>query len=218
MKPPPVWLFDLDNTLHNASHAIFPEINRQMAAYIERHLELDFADAHALRQHYWQRYGATMLGLARHHGTPPAHFLRETHRLGPIDRLIAFEPAVRAMLRKLPGRLFVFSNGPRDYAMQVLRAMQLENAFEDVFTIERMRFQPKPGRAAYQRLLAHHRLAARDCILVEDSAHNLRRAKQLGMRTVWISRSLRRPAYVDLRLSSVRLLGRHAHLVAARPA
>jgi len=24
------WLFDLDNTLHDASHAIFPAINRNM--------------------------------------------------------------------------------------------------------------------------------------------------------------------------------------------
>ncbi|MFA8356891.1 HAD family hydrolase, partial [Burkholderia ubonensis] len=30
----PVWLFDLDNTLHHASHAIFPEINRAMTQYI----------------------------------------------------------------------------------------------------------------------------------------------------------------------------------------
>ena len=30
----PVWLFDLDNTLHHASHAIFPAINKGMTQYI----------------------------------------------------------------------------------------------------------------------------------------------------------------------------------------
>jgi putative hydrolase of the HAD superfamily len=32
--PKPTWLFDLDNTLHNASHAIFPAINVNMNAFI----------------------------------------------------------------------------------------------------------------------------------------------------------------------------------------
>ena len=36
-----VWLFDLDNTLHNASPHIFPHINRSMRQYIEQHLGLD---------------------------------------------------------------------------------------------------------------------------------------------------------------------------------
>jgi putative hydrolase of the HAD superfamily len=48
--------------------------------------------------------------------------------------------------------------------------------------------------------------------MVEDSAANLRPARQLGMKTVLIARSLRVPAWVDLRLQSVldlpRQLGR----------
>ncbi|MEN9879697.1 MAG: hypothetical protein RIQ55_343, partial [Pseudomonadota bacterium] len=34
----PVWVFDLDDTLHHATPNIFPHINRAMTAYIERHL------------------------------------------------------------------------------------------------------------------------------------------------------------------------------------
>ena len=36
MKPGRVWLFDLDNTLHNATPHIFPHINRSMRQYIEQ--------------------------------------------------------------------------------------------------------------------------------------------------------------------------------------
>ena len=75
MPTQPVWLFDLDNTLHNASPHIFPHINRSMTHYLEQHLGLAPDDANALRTHYWHRYGATMLGLMRHHGTDPDHFL-----------------------------------------------------------------------------------------------------------------------------------------------
>ena len=35
-KQQPVWLFDLDDTLHNASHAIFPAIMERMNDYIAR--------------------------------------------------------------------------------------------------------------------------------------------------------------------------------------
>ena len=34
MPNAPVWLFDLDNTLHNASPHIFPHINRSMSLYL----------------------------------------------------------------------------------------------------------------------------------------------------------------------------------------
>ena len=70
------WIFDLDNTLHDATPHIFPHINRSMTAYLREHLALDEDQASALRVHYWKTYGATLLGLMRHHGTDPQHFLR----------------------------------------------------------------------------------------------------------------------------------------------
>ena len=209
-NPAPVWLFDLDNTLHDASHAIFPQINRAMTEYIERHLAVDRAAAHALRERYWRHYGATMTGLVKHHGITARHFLHETHRLGDLHRLLAYDRRIGRLLRCLPGRRVVFSNGPRDYAIQVLAAMRLLDVFERVFAIEDMGYQPKPGTAAFRRLLGQLRLAPRQCILVEDSEANLRPAKRLGMRTVWISRALRKPPHVDLRLASVSELARHA--------
>ena len=72
------WIFDLDNTLHNAAPHIFPHINRAMNAYLQAHLGLDEAAAGELRRHYWHRYGATLLGLMRHHATDPKHFLWHT--------------------------------------------------------------------------------------------------------------------------------------------
>jgi putative hydrolase of the HAD superfamily len=203
MNRGPVWLFDLDNTLHDANPHIFPHINRSMTAYLARHLALDEAAANALRVHYWQRYGATLLGLMRHHGTDPHHFLAETHRFESLAELMVFHHALKTMLRRLPGTKIVFSNGPRAYAEAVIAAMGLRSRFRAVFGIEDMGFHPKPGMRAYRHLLRTHRLDPRRCVLVEDTAENLGTAKRLGMRTVWVSRSLRQPAYVDYKLASV---------------
>lgn len=206
----PIWLFDLDNTLHNASPHIFPHINRSMTAYLMRHLDLDERDANRLRMEYWRRYGATLTGLMRHHGTQPEHFLHHTHQFPDLARMVVFDSAVRHLLRRLPGKKIVFSNGPLRYAESVLDVMGIRKLFADVYSVEQMRFHPKPKLAGFHHLIRDHRLNPQRCILVEDSAENLRTAKRLGMKTVWISRSLRQPDFVDCQLPSVLGLARHA--------
>ena len=208
MPTRPVWLFDLDNTLHNASPHIFPHINRSMTRYLEQHLGLGLDEANALRVQYWHRYGATMLGLMRHHGTDPDHFLVETHRFDRLHEMMVFERALRGMLRALPGRRIVFSNAPRHYAEAVLEIMGVRRLFEDVVGIEDLDYHPKPGIRAYRSLLQRRRLNAAQCIMLEDSAVNLRTAKRLGMRTVLVGGGLRTPAYVDLRIPNILALRR----------
>lgn len=208
MSAAPTWLFDLDNTLHNASPYIFPHINRAMRDYIERHLGLDRDAANRLRQHYWQRYGATLLGLTRHHGTDPAHFLAETHAFPNLPALLVFSPAVRTALERLPGRKIVFSNGPSHYTHAVLRHTGLERVIDAVYAIDNVGFTPKPQPAAYRRLLAAEKLDPRHCIMVEDSPDNLATAKRLGMKTVWVSADLRHKPCVDITIRSIAELPR----------
>jgi putative hydrolase of the HAD superfamily len=206
------WVFDLDNTLHNASPHIFPHINRSMTAYLQQHLRLSEEEAGNLRAHYWRSYGATLLGMMRHHGTDPGHFLSETHAFPDLSNMVVYERGLAAMLRRLPGRKLVLSNAPRQYASAVLRIMGIEGQFDAVHSIESTGYQPKPSLAAFHSLLRTHGLIASRCVMVEDSRDNLRPAKRLGMKTVWVAREPRTPGYVDVKIASVlalpRLLGR----------
>lgn len=211
-----LWIFDLDNTLHDASHRIFPHINRAMTDYIVRHLAVDEHEAGRLRQAYWQRYGATLQGLVRHHGVNPHHFLAETHRFDDLAEYLRWEPGLHAALRRLAGRKVVFSNGPLRYAHAVLAALGLRQVFDAVYAIESVRLRPKPAPAAFRQVLRAERCHARQAVLVEDSLENLRVAKSLGMRTVWIHRGHRRPACVDVLLGSVRQLPAAAARLPAR--
>jgi putative hydrolase of the HAD superfamily len=206
------WIFDLDNTLHNATPHIFPHINRSMTAYLQEHLQLGEEEAGTLRAHYWRSYGATLLGMMRHHGTDPDHFLRETHAFPDLSNMVVYERGLAAMLRRLPGRKLVLSNAPSQYARAVLQLMGIEGQFDAVHSIESTGYQPKPSRAAFRSLLRTHGLIPSRCVMVEDSRDNLRPAKRLGMKTVWVTRDTRAPAYVDAKTASVlalpRLLGR----------
>lgn len=198
-----VWLFDLDNTLHSADPHVFPHLNQSMTRYIADLLNVDTQAASEVRQHYWRRYGATLLGLIRHHGVDPHHFLRETHRFPDLPAMVLREPLLRSVLRRLPGRKIVFSNAPAQYAAAVLKLLRVADLFDDVFSIESTRFNPKPSRKGFIRLLQQHRLPAARCIMVEDTLRNLATAKRLGMQTVWVDRSARAPHYVDINIKHV---------------
>lgn len=203
-----VWIFDLDNTLHNATPHIFPHINSSMTAYLQQHLQLDEQAANNLRLDYWQRYGATLSGMMRHHGTDPGHFLWHTHQFPELPKMVQYEPRLRQLLQRLPGRKIVFSNAPQHYAQAVLELLGVEDLFDDLFAIEHTRFQPKPKIAGFVRLLSKHRLNPARCVMVEDAAENLQAAKQLGMGTVWVNRTQRAPAYVDVKIRTVMELPR----------
>lgn len=210
-----MWVFDLDNTLHNASPHIFPQINRAMTTYMQTHLGLDEAGAGALRQHYWQRYGATLTGLIRNHATDPRHFLKETHDFPALDRMVVREPGLRATLSRLPGRKIVFSNAPVHYATQVLNVLGIADLFDDLFSIEHTGFRPKPDSYGFLKLFRRNRVRARACIMVEDTLANLKTAKKLGMSTVYVTRARGArpsctPAYVDYSIKNLLQLPRLA--------
>ena len=171
------WLFDLDNTLHDASAHIFPHISRAMMAYICRHLNVDEHEATRLRQTYWKRYGATLLGLMRHHGTDPRHFLAHTHDFPDLARIVIAERGLKAALLRLPGRKIIFSNAPRDYVEAVLAITGIRRCFDAVYSVEQLRYQPKPATAGFLRLLRAEGLSGRSCILVDDTIVNLKTAK-----------------------------------------
>jgi len=207
------WIFDLDNTLHDARPHIFPHIDRSMTAYLAEHLGLGAEAANELRQFYWRRYGATLVGLIRHHGIDPHHFLRETHDFPEIRSLVVGRRELRSALRRLPGCKIVFSNAPAQYSRAILAALGVDDLFDDVFSIERTRFRPKPDVHGFRRLLRTHRLQASRCIMVEDSLENLRTAKRLGMKTVWVDQSSRAPAWVDANVRHIVRLPRLLHML-----
>lgn len=197
-----VWIFDLDDTLHNASAHIFPVMNQSMTRYIMQKLDMEEPAAHQLRQHYWRIYGATLKGLMRHHGVDPHHFLSDTHAF-LTDDMVQTTKRLRQMLQKLPGRKCVFTNAPRVYAMRVLKVLGIDDCFSLVFSVESSRFHAKPSVRGFQLLLRQLGCHARDCTLFEDSLPALMTAKRLGMRTVWISRRLQKPNFVQYRLPHV---------------
>jgi putative hydrolase of the HAD superfamily len=229
LKKQTVWLFDLDNTLHDA-RAIFRSISAAMTDYIEEHLAVDRTEANRLRSVYWERYGATLPGLTRHHGVSAAHFLHETHVLPDLEARVRWHAGDLALLQRLPGRKILLTNAPEAYARRVLRSLGnlgMGHVFEQVIAFEQMRMfgqhRSKPDARMLRHVLARHRLRATDCVLVEDTLIHQKSARALGIKTVWMQRWLldtrgarhgpeassllrRRPVYVSRRVRSLKSL------------
>jgi putative hydrolase of the HAD superfamily len=235
----PIWLFDLDNTLHNASHAIFPAINANMNAFMAKVLGSDGVPADAdtvdaARIAYWKRYGAPLLGMVKHHNVKMAEFLHEAHDFEDLPAMIRAERGLGRLLRRLPGRKILLTNAPRRYSREVMRHLGLHRHFAKHIAIEAMhvhrQLRPKPSKQLLRKVVAKEKIAASRCILVEDTAENLRAAKALGMHTAWITQYLatspnhqqlagsraalrltKRPAFVDVKVKSVTQLPATLH-------
>ena len=220
----PVWLFDLDDTLHDATHASMGELRLAMGEYIQRELNMGVDESNALRRRYWLRYGATLLGLVRHHRVKAAHFLHHTHQLPGLENRVRGHTHDLAALARLPGRKYILTNAPLAYARRVLGVLGIEGWFDGLMSIEDMHMfghlRPKPDARMLRRVAAGRGVAPGRCVLVEDSAANLKGARRAGMKTVWMRRWLpagpsrkgarRCPAYVDHRVNTLRELGRLA--------
>ncbi len=199
----PLWLFDLDNTLHNASDAIFPYINQAMTSYVARRLNVDPAYASEIRNKYWKQYGATLLGLVKHHDIDPHEFLFETHRfdeqtgahLEDLSDLVRGERGLRQILNRLPGRKILLTNAPYVYARKVTKELGIQGCFDAIEAIEDMevhqQWRPKPDHLMIRKLLRKYRCAPQNAVLVDDTLGHLLEYSKIGIKTVWFKRHVR---------------------------
>ena len=210
-----VWLFDLDNTLHDAGAWVFGALRDAMGEYVAQALQLSADEARQLNIRYWHRYGATLLGLMRHHGVRAAHFLHHTHVLPGLEQRVRGHAHDNAALARLPGRRIVLTNAPRAYALRVLSALGIARHLDGLIAIDDMtmfgQLRPKPDTRMLRRIAVRLRVPPSRCVLVEDTLAHQKAARAIGMGTVWMQRYARRgpqlgpaakrltarPAYVD---------------------
>lgn len=229
-----LWLIDLDNTLYDASWRVMGEINQRMTGFIAERLGLSWPQASALREHYWKQYGATLLGLVRHHGVCPHDFLYRTHPHAELPQFVRSIQGERARIRRLAGEKWLLTNSPRAYAQQVLDLIGLSRSFSRIVAMEDMylcgHFRPKPSGLLMRKMVRASRRSPQDIVLIDDSNPNLKAAHRLGLRTARILASAtvrqqarhsgrplqaRRPSYVRVQVNSLQVLIRQQYRLPA---
>jgi putative hydrolase of the HAD superfamily len=178
------WIFDLDLTLYPPEAEIMAQVRDRIALFVEEYFKVGSDDAHGIRHRYWKQYGTTLGGLMAEHGVDPHGYLDFVHDVD-LTKLAACAD-LRNYISALPGRKLIFTNADLPYAQRVLAARGLEDVFEDIFDIHRMQHRPKPDPASYGAFCDQLAISPERALFVEDSAHNLVPAKEMGMTTIWV--------------------------------
>ena len=190
------WVFDLDNTLYPHKTNLFSQIDVRMTAYVSELLQLSREDARKLQKELYREYGTTMNGLITRHGIDPDDFLNKVH---DIDySWVSPDPALGEVIRALPGRKFIFTNGDRKHAERTAHQLGILQHFDDIFDIVAADLTPKPARATYDKFVGLHRVDASRAAMFEDLARNLAVPKQLGMATVLIVPNNFEPTFSEI--------------------
>ena len=196
------WIFDLDNTLHDAQKNIFPIINQKINQYISKSVKINITEADRLRQQYWDYYGATIEGLIKHHNINPTEFLEVTHTLENFEELIVPMPDLIKVLTSINGEKILYTNAPRNYTNKVLQICQIENYFDGIFSIEDANYIAKPSATSMEFFIKKYKIKVAN--FVDDVKENLETANQFGLSTIWLTNEKENPIYIDKKIKKLR--------------
>ena len=178
------WVFDMDHTLYPADNRLFSQIEVRMSDYFSAVTDLPVAQADQLRLQYWNDYGSSVAGLIKHHRVDADAFLQTVHDIdfAVLTPNIDLKDAIKA----LPGRKIVFTNGPIQYAKNVLQTLDLADIFDATYGTEHCDLVPKPQRRAYEMIIERACITSETTAMFEDSHHNLIVPHEMGMKTVLV--------------------------------
>lgn len=179
-------LFDLDNTLYSSTRRVAQIFDQRITEYVQNFLGLDTAAAVQVREEYFLAYGTTLRGLQHHYTIDPEDYLRYVHDL-EISAFLALDAELDRLLGQVRARKVIFTNSPEEHARRVLEALGVAHHFEQIFDIRFCRFQPKPSPEIYPLVLEALDVPGHQAVFVEDSARNLRPARELGLKTILIA-------------------------------
>jgi putative hydrolase of the HAD superfamily len=178
------WVFDLDNTLYPHHLNLWRQVDEKIRDYIARFLNITREQAFRLQKDYYQRYGTTMRGMMTEHAMAPDEYLEVVHQIDHSP--LTPNPELGDAIEQLPGRKLILTNGTRKHAEAVMRRLEIDRHFEDVFDIAAADLDPKPLPQVYDRFLARHGVDATKAAMFEDLSRNLEVPYLLGMTTVLV--------------------------------
>lgn len=184
------WIFDLDNTLYPPEENIFSQIDQKMTSFIADNLKISIEEAFNIQKQNFIDHGTTLAGFMNsgNDKIDPDKFLEFVHDINLNS--LQEDSNLRKILLLLPGKKYIFTNGTKKHAENVLKKLNLENIFQSIFGIKEANYLPKPNLETYNLFLKTYKIDPKTSIMFEDMGRNLIPAKELGMKTVLLERKL----------------------------
>jgi len=173
-------LFDLDNTLYPKSSGMGIEIDHRMTAFVAEHLGIPPTNAKAKRIKYRDNYGTTLQGLVHDDGfNNPEEFFNKVHP-ADIHRYIEKDPQLREMLLSIKIPKSILTNSPREHAFRILKYLEIDTFFENIFDIRFNNFKGKPALELYEKVLKTIDKKPQNVLFIDDLELYLQPFMEIG--------------------------------------
>ena len=187
------WIFDLDNTIYDFNLGLFTRVSSRMTEYIKDFFDLNEVDALTLQRDMYKKYGLTLRGLMIEKKINPEPFLEFVHDVDFSE--LNEDVTLKTLLRKIKGKKSIYTNATFKHAKNILKSMGIFQEFEIIFDIKDANYIAKPDPISYHMMKKKLNLNDKNIsksIFFEDTAKNLKPARELGMSTVWIENDFNR--------------------------
>lgn len=181
------WIFDLDNTIYDIKAGVFAKISSRITDYIMTALSFTREEANEVRSTMYKKYGLTLAGLIKEYEIDPDEYLHYIHDVTHPE--LKHDEQLKLNLHNISGRKFIYTNASKDHAENILSRMGIEAEFEKILDIKATLYVPKPNPESYNIMLNSFGISTNqieESIFIEDTAKNLKPAKLLGLKTVWL--------------------------------
>ena len=148
----------------------------------------------------YKKYGLSLRGKKKKKKIDPEPFLEFVHDVDFSE--LNEDVALKTLLGKIKGKKSIYTNATFKHAKNILKSMGIFQEFEIIFDIKDANYIAKPDPNSYHMMKKKLNLNDKNIsksIFFEDTAKNLKPARELGMSTVWIENDFNRKEADSLR-------------------
>jgi putative hydrolase of the HAD superfamily len=191
-------LVDLDNTIYPASSGLFTEINRRMTGFVSGYFHISAKEAGRLRMDYMEKYGTTLNGLLKENNfNGTEEFFKVIHPEN-IGDFLKKDTELSESLLSIPVPKSIVTNSPKEHAVRVLKFLELEDRFCNLFDIRYANFEGKPHKHFFRKILKVISLRPEEVLLIDDHKQYLIPFKEMGGKVLLVKENSQKEKDSDM--------------------
>lgn len=185
---PKAIIFDLDNTLFPTKKTtIWEQMSNKAAHFISQEAFITYDQVLDEVRSAPEHYGSSVsLYIEKYGGCHVQEFIDYMHDIN-FDEVNSHNELKRGLKALNTDNLYLYTNGARSYAEQMLALLSIDDCFSGIFCLEDAAFVSKPSLQSFSEMISFFQLGDASCIFVDDCCKTLDIAKQYGFRTAYIS-------------------------------
>lgn len=196
------YVFDLDATLYRDNGEVEADCERLVDEFFRVRLGFSAEEARRQREIILRKYRYEAQAMENGYGVSEKEFMDYICNVA-VGHLSP-DPQLEVLLRRLPGRRFVYTDSTAGHVADTLRRLEVSpQVFDFVCDAERTGFKFKFQKEGFEEFFRICKIEPQKGVMFEDSLRNLEIAKSFGMTTVLISPHRENKVYLDYQFSDI---------------